>query len=206
MAAKKGKAFQEGKAAWISAFAAVAALVLGVLTWIGLSPSLLATATAHPCGDRLHDYISDFDNEADRVMQPMNLTVEYLKSSDLAGRVQAVLSWNAFDSATSSGLIVTTGRRGLDSAEHFASPTNADIPAAGECGIWYQTYEKYAEGQASWIVIQEGLWPGETYCFAVNAADEDSSAAPWPSNFTSPVCAVAPWKDGWGEPAQPGRQ
>jgi len=115
----------------------------------------------------------------------------------------ATIGWQNNDARASFGLIEVTGRYGKRDKDDEPTTTNGvRLPANGLCGDWYREYTRSDDGERT--VFFEGLWPGEIYCFAVNASDPGGGLhSPHRSVDSIPVCQTAPWSSSWGRSASP---
>jgi len=178
-------------------------LIIGYLAFaasISKWPFDKATSQASTCDEPA---IQIGPYSPDRLKTPTDLTVTWDVSSTVAGHVTATIHWHNVDSRTVNGLLEVTGRYGTANPED--SPTVLDgrpLPANGLCGDWFRQYTRITDGERGEFF--DGLWPGEQYCFAVNASDADGgNSPPYPSLNTAPVCEKAPWNSVWGQAAQP---
>ncbi len=159
------------------------------------------TETDYACPDRLSNDVTTGSDDQSRLRPPYNVQVTYRASVTIPGRILAEIHWVHADARHVSSLIKISGRKGTPSVDDMSVRTDEPLPIEGKCGIWYrEIHDKAAFGGD----VIDGLWANETYCFAVNDADEDGgNSPPYPSLATPPICQKAEWSEAWGEPATP---
>ena len=157
-----------------------------------------------PCADRLTVESNPSDAEHWRVAPPTDLELTYRRSAELDGRLTAIVEWTSSDDRVQGGLLAISGRRGEAHQFDMGEILSVDAPPSGECGVWYRSYQRQTPQQTGWAEVVDGLWAGETYCFAVNSSDADGgNTGPFPSIMTDPICGEAEWRAGWGDPERP---
>jgi hypothetical protein len=157
-----------------------------------------AKAVTPPCTQT----IEEASDGSTRLRPPANVAIHWSESQTQPGRVSAVIHWVNKDSRTAFGLIQVAGRYGAQSPDDEPIRTDSrELPAAGLCGTWYRQWRSPDDGERG--VFIDGLWPNESYCFAVNVSDKGGGVqAPFPSIATK-VCEESPWRSAWGRPDTP---
>ncbi|MDP9695397.1 UNVERIFIED_ORG: hypothetical protein J2X79_002974 [Arthrobacter globiformis] len=194
---ERGPSVAEGR--WTKAGVLVAVVTLGASYYFAAADhdwwpftaadSQGATSTNDKCPDTLMTQAGD---SVDRLRPPTDLTIKWEASPSLPDRAAATVKWRINDDRTASGLIEIAGRYGVQFDDDI--PYRLDgrpLPSQGLCGHWLRQYTHPDRAESG--AYFDGLWPGETYCFAVNSSDENGgNASPFPSINTPAKCEVAP--------------